>query len=119
VGLTSGGSQSAAGDVRVKYIAIGALQKRTESKRMIGFDRPDTYRKCSSNDDIGDCDSFPKRVTRRYLESKLFRRTEDAQHINHAIVVQRHYNSALEFSIVVNPLVYSKHQYHYHAVMGK
>jgi hypothetical protein len=53
------------------------------------------------------------------IKSQLFRRTEDAQHVNHAVVVQRHYNSTLEFSIAVNSLVYSKHQYHYHAVMGK
>lgn len=48
-----------------------------------------------------------------------FTRTEDAQHVNHAIVVKCYYNSAPEVSIVVNPLVYSKHQYHYHVNIGK
>jgi hypothetical protein len=53
------------------------------------------------------------------IESQLFTRTEDAEHINHAIVVKGYYNSALKFWIVVNPLVYSKHQNHYHVNMGK
>jgi hypothetical protein len=53
------------------------------------------------------------------IESQLFTRTEDAKHVNHAIMVKGYYDSALKISIVVKSLVYSKHQNHYRVNMGK